>query len=131
MTVKNLQNDIISKEGYILSDGTLNLVHLLPKAYDLIVAYELKTALKDEIEGVFVNTDESEDKLSPLFRNQYYSLIKIPEKEMEEANNIWDEGIYNFFNSIAPEGYYFGNTEDDGACIGWFKCEEEEENNGE
>lgn len=130
MSIKQLQKDIRKEEGYILSDGTLNLTHLLPKAYDLIVNYNMqsKTAktIKNDIESVFTNTDKEQiNKLLPTFINQYYSEIEIPEEKQEEASYIWNEDIFNYFNNIAPNKYYFGCTEGDGACIGWFKCEED------
>jgi len=127
MSIKDLQTTIKVKEGFILSTDTLNLEHLLPSAYDLIVAYNMRTNLKEEIEKVFVNTDLEEEKLLPTFHNQFYSNIEIPEEKQEDASYLWNEDIFNYFNNISPNGYYFGNTLDDGACIGWFKVEENED----
>jgi len=128
MSIKDLQTTIKVKEGFILSTDTLNLEHLLPSAYDLIVAYNMRTELKKEIESVFVNTDkDEEEKLSPTFHNQYYSSIEIPENKKEDASYLWNEDIFNYFNNISPNGYYFGNTLGDEACIGWFKSEENED----
>ena len=129
MSIKDLQRTIRQEQGYILSDGTLNLTHLLPKAYDLMDDFNLRTNLKQEIESVFVNTDRELDKieiLKPTFYNQYHSAVEIPEEKQEDANYLWNEDIYNYFNNIAPTGYYFGSSIGDGACIGWFKCEEED-----
>ena len=127
MSIKDLQKDIRKEQGYILSTDTLNLEQLLPSAYDLIVSYNMRTNLKQEIESVFVNTDkEDEEKYLPTFHNQYYSSITIPGNKMEDASYLWNEDIFNYFNNISPNGYYFGSQEGDGACIGWFKCEEED-----
>lgn len=126
MSIKDLQKDIRKGQGYILSDGTLNLLHLLPKAYDLMLEYNMRTTLKDEIENVFTNTDEEEiEKCLPTFHNQYYSHIEIPDNKQEDASYLWNEDIFNYFNNISPSGYYFGSSEGDGTCIGWFEYEEE------
>jgi hypothetical protein len=133
MSIKDLQKDIRKNEGYILSDGTLNLTHLLPKAYDLLVGYNMQSQtakdLKKAIEGVFENVgNEQTEKYLPTFENQYFyniRLIQTNEKQ-DEASYIWNEDIFNYFNNIAPNKYYFGCSEGDCACIGWFKCENDE-----
>jgi len=129
MSIKDLQKVIRKEEGYILSDGTLNLTHLLPKAYDLILTYNLQTNLKKEIESVFVATENASNKfeVTPTYINQYYSNVEIPENKEEDVSYLWNEDIYNYFNNISPNGYYFGGSEGDGACIGWFKVEENED----
>jgi hypothetical protein len=128
MSIKDLQKDIRKKQGYIFSDGTLNLTHLLPKAYDLLVSYNMRTNLKQEIESVFTATEKANNKFEilPTFINQYYSHVEIPDNKMEDASYLWNEDIFNYFNNISPSGYYFGSSEGDGACIGWFKSEEED-----
>lgn len=128
MSIKNLQKNIRNEGGYILSDGTLNLTHLLPKAYDLITGYNMRTKLKQEIEKVFTVTDRASDKIEslPTFYNQYYSYVEITENRQENASDLWNDDIYNYFNNISPKGYYFGSSEGDGACIGWFKYSEDE-----
>lgn len=131
MSIKDLQKDIRAQQGFILSDGTLNLTHLLPKAYDLIIGYNMQSQtvkdIKKTIEEIFINTDKDQtEKLLPTFSNQFYSYIEIPNEKQEEAGYIWNEDIFNYFNSIAPNGYYFGSSEGDGACMGWFKCQNEE-----
>jgi hypothetical protein len=119
MAIKQLQADIKKGEGYILSDGTLNLQHLLPKAYDLIKGYNLKTNLKKDICSVLNHND-------PTFYNQYYGNVKLESNKEEEASYLWNEDIYNYLNNISPKGYYFGSSEGDGACIGFFRYNEEE-----
>ena len=92
----------------------------IPKAYDLLQAYNLNSNLEKDIESVFVGE-------TPTFYNQFYGNTKLNAEKQEEASYIWDEDIYNFFNEIAPDGFYFGSSEGDGACFGFFKYEEEEE----
>lgn len=119
MTKEELQKEIVEKDGIILSDGTLNIQHLLPKAYDLIQAYNLSDELEKAIEGVFVGE-------APTFYNQFYGQTILHESKREEAEYLWNEDIYNLFNNLATEGFYFGSSEGDGACIGFFKYDEEE-----
>ena len=91
--------------------------------------YELETNLIKDIEECFIATEKANNKFEayPTFYNQYHSTVKIPDEKQEDANYIWNEDLYNYFNSIAPEGHYFGSNEGDGACIGFFKSEENEE----
>ena len=103
---KDLQELIKQKGGLIFSEGTLNLTHLLPTAYDVIVEFNLSDNIKEEIEKIFSNID-SQDK-------------------EEEASYIFNEDIFNLFNDIAPEGFYFSSHPGDGACFGWWKVEDEE-----
>ena len=126
MSIKDLQKEIRQKKGIIFSEATLNPIHLLTSAYDLMVAYNMRTNLKQDIENVFTNTDQDEEKQLPTYNNQYYSRIEIPQDKQEEASYLWNEDIFNYFNNISPSGYYFGSSEGDGACIGWFKSEEED-----
>ena len=124
---KDLQELIKQKGGLIFSEGTLNLTHLLPTAYDVIVEFNLSDNIKEEIEKIFSNTDSQDnEKNLPTFNNQYYGYITITEDKEEEASYIFED-IFDLFNDIAPEGFYFGNLEGDGACFGWFVVEDEEE----
>ena len=52
---------------------------------------------------------------------------------LNEQFSMWlNEDIYAAMEEIAPEGYYFGSSEGDGACIGYWpieeECDDEEEN---
>lgn len=124
---KDLQELIKQKGELIFSEGTLNLTHLLPAAYDLIVKFNLDSNLEKDIEKVFTNTDpEDDEKNLPTYHNQYYGYIEIPKDKEEEASYIFNEDIFDLFNDVAPEGFYFGNLEGDGACFGWFVVEDEE-----
>jgi hypothetical protein len=115
---------VINNEGFVLSDGTLNLQHLLPKAYDFLKNNELNDKLRKEILSVF-DVDGVIDE--GLFAKQYYGEASIPQDKEQEANEIWNEDVFNYFMEISPKGYYYGSQEGDGACIGWFKDEESED----
>lgn len=127
MGIKQLQDTIIREEGYILSDGTLNLNDLLSKAYDVFVRYEMDDEkLKKDIISVFTLKKEIGEYES-LFVEKYYGDAEIKDDAMDDAYYIWNEDVFNFFNEIAPNGYSFGSSEGDGALIGWFKYDEEED----
>lgn len=121
MSKKDLQRDICKKGGLILSDGTLNLEHLLPKAHDLLRDYNINPSLRKEIRKLFVvrGWENGDD----MWTHVYHGRVRI--KDDEQASYLWNEDVYNYFNNIAPNGYYFGSLEGDGACIGWFKYHED------
>ena len=119
MTLQEFQELIIKDEGVCFSDGTLNLRHLLPKAYDLFNEVDIEPDLRSEIKGLFIGEE-------PTFYNQFYGDSVLNHTKEEEASYLWNEDIYNLFNEIAPEGFYFGSNEGDGAYIGWFKVDENE-----
>jgi hypothetical protein len=141
MTMEQLKQEIIKDDGYILSDGTLNLKHLFPKAYDLIMGYDLVNEsniehdkaiqLCSDILTWFKSTDEEEEinPESSLFMQQYWGYIELKDEHEHGGNyspwELWDE-ICNYFCEISPDDFYFGSNEGDGACIGWFKYEYEE-----
>lgn len=132
MSKQQLHEDILKNEGYILSDGTLNLKHLLPKAYDLLNYYELGAELRADILTCFKPAEGVEiDPRQSLFLYQYYSEVELDEEKQEEANYIWNEDVYNMFNFLSPDGYSFGSSEGDGACIGWFRWFDEEDDEEE
>lgn len=121
MSKKDFQQWVKKNEGYILSDGTLNLTHLLAKAHDFIVNFRIKTPLKKEIASLFKGIENE----SCILNKVYHSETHILEEKMEEANAIWNEDVFYFLNEIAPNGYSFGSSDGDGALIGWFSYSEE------
>jgi hypothetical protein len=133
-SVEKLQSEITVRGGFILSDGTCNLRHLLPKAYDLLNAIETKQELRTAILSCFDFGEYTFDtENASLFMAQYhdYCELKSDSEKLIQACELWNEDVFHYFNSIAPDGYYFGSNEGDGACFGWFKLEDEEEYNDE
>jgi hypothetical protein len=124
--VEHFQSIVKSYGGFILSDGTCNLQHILPKAYDLLEGMEANEELRASILTCFNIEDMEYVESHGLFMSQYHGEATIQESAYESASYVWNEDVYNYFNNIAPSGYYFGSSEGDGACIGWFKIEEEE-----
>lgn len=125
MAKKDFQKFVRENEGFILSSGTLNLAHLLAKSYDHIRNNSLNAkTLQDDILSVFKGVDDF-DKNESLTSKVYYSECEIDNDLEINANEIWNEDVYNYFSSLSPNNYYFGSSEGDGALIGWFKLEEE------
>jgi len=135
MAIKDFQKTVRSFGGYVLSDGTCNLQHLLPKAFDLIRHYNLRGQAVRIAHNIvtsfrFEEGYEFDPKHSGLFAAQYHGHATLIEDDFVciEVNNwLWGESVCDFFNHIAPSGYYFGTSEGDGACYGWFKVEDDRE----
>lgn len=116
MGKKDLQKDIRHNGGLILSDGTLDISYLLAKAYDLMSHYNLRTNFYSEIVETLNATKLSIPRLTT---EVYYGRAKVSKDKEEYAYMLWED-ITNYFQEIAPSGYYFGASEGDGACIGWW-----------
>lgn len=95
--------------GYVISEGTLNDYDILLKVEDFLSTLE-----------------------DPEARD-WYLLCKVNEifKPSDNDNVAWYEEQLSFFmedlwyylNSIAPDGCYYGASEGDGACFGFFSME--------
>lgn len=126
--LNQFHEEVVGNEGWILSYDTLQIDTLLAKSYDLLVGLEENEKLQKEILEVFVLDDDNfEESHTSLNHDRFYGLAHVHEQKMDDAHYIWNEDIYNYFNEISPNGYYFGSNVGDGACIGWFKFEEEGE----
>ena len=129
MGVKEFQADVRNNGGFILSDGTLEVVVLLCKAHDLMASYDIdcskgrgKSLRKYILKALGLPASDRE-RVS-AFEAYYYGRIQ-PKASMEELEYLWNEDLFNMFNTISPKGYYFGSHPGDGACIGWFKVEDD------
>ena len=100
------QNKLTAKEGLIISEATLKTSDLLDAAYSVLFPNGLNTELCHEIE-IIINGGTSTDI--------DYGKLR------DDAEYMWNETIFNYFNEICPDGYYFGPSEGDGACIGFFR----------
>jgi hypothetical protein len=121
MAKKDLQKLIRKHEGLILSDGTLKTESLLATAYDCIVDFNMREGelLKDIAKAINLK-----DGLVRAQTADYHGHLSITDEE--EASYLWNEDVFNKFNELAPKGYYFGSSDGDGACIGFFKAEGDE-----
>lgn len=109
---------IIQEDGCIISEGTHNIDHLLSAVYSHLTVNNLNETLRDKIREVFEGDE-------PFNRAVYQNRCHIPEDKQMVADYLFNEDVYQYFNLIAPDGYYFGTLEGDGACFGWFKSPEE------
>lgn len=121
LTKENLVREIIVSEGMVVSTDTLNVADLLTTYYQLIQDYNLSDEMAKTIRVFF---DEE-----PTVINYFYSKCHLLSEKEEEAQMFLNEELFDFLSDIAPDGYYFGNTEGDGACFGFFKYKEEEREN--
>ena len=118
LTKENLVREIIAEEGLIISEATLNIADLLTTYYDLIRDYNLSDEMAKTIKGFF-------DK-EPTVTNYFYSRCKLLSEKEEEAQMFLNEDLFDFLSDIAPDGFYFGSAEGDGACFGFFRGEKDE-----
>ena len=116
-SITELQKDITERNGLIFSTDTLKIDDLLTSVYSFLKAREINQYLQDTIAEIF--TEE------PTNENYCYCRTELKPETEDEASYILNKTVWNFFNEIAPDGYYFGNTEGDGSCFGWFLLEEE------
>jgi hypothetical protein len=131
MAKKDFQKKVRQDGGYILSDGTLNEEHLLAKAYDFIKGWNVKSEIPSHIIEVYkFDEDYQPQKGDDISMRElvYWGRAELKDdtKSMDSISWLWNETIFKFFNEISPNGYIFGSSEGDGACIGWFKYDEEE-----
>lgn len=129
MSKKELQRNIKRNGGYIFSDGTLNVEHLLSRAHRHMTYHNLRTSLISRIENVFGYRDSKETKMvrdTGLHLLVQFGHIGLNNDydTMEMANDTWYD-VCNYFDSIAPKNYYFGSQEGDGSLIGFWEVEQE------
>jgi len=93
--------------------------------------------------GLVVSTDtlRDEDLVSafyhalscdPIYERKAWKLVQeyleaVEKRDAELCNWILSEDFFEMMNEAAPIGYYFGVSEGDGACFGFWKSEEEED----
>ena len=109
MARSNLQRLIRNRKGLVISEATHRVSDLLEAAYAVIKRFELQPDFKSDL---FVLACKGEDELNHG-------------DSREKASDMWNQEIVDYFNMIAPRGYYFGTHEGDGACFGWFKVTKE------
>ena len=126
-----LAEAIKKQDGYILSVDTLRVEDLLVKFMDFLDVWGLKDSKAKEFRVdlplMFEPGDRAEDNFTmsearSLGYNfcKVYNKIKLKPECEEEASYYWNEDIFNYLNNIAPNNYYFGSSEGDGSCIGFF-----------
>jgi hypothetical protein len=127
MAKKDLQKEIRNREGLIISEGTLKIDDLLAVAHDILAEYKIQpTKLKKDIFSVFRGKGQEMPENLGLQMPLFWDEIEIRPSKQEDAQWLWHDEVFDKFNDIAPKGYYFGSSDGDGACIGFFKAEGDE-----
>ena len=95
--------------GYlIVSEGTLNPEQLIPTFLSFLSDYVEDREEEQEIVGYY---------------KEYEEMTK---KADYEGIAEFCDFLYDELQDIAPENAYFGSSEGDGACIGYWMIEENE-----
>lgn len=94
----------------IVSEGTLNPEHLIPAFLSFLSDY--------------VEDREEEKELEELHAEfEKYAAMEYFEGRTHMTELLY-EAIWYMMEEIAPENAYFGSSEGDGACIGFWMVEE-------
>ncbi len=104
--VKRFQDYISNDEGMVVSCDTLKTSDLLKKFAGIVYHYRLP----------FPNLRDLD-----LLMEEYSDQLD----EIENANEVLHE-LFDYFEDIAPTGFYFSSQEGDGACFGFWKYSEED-----
>jgi hypothetical protein len=109
----DIQGKIQASNGLIISEGTLKTEDLLSSIYEFLKSNNLNEGLQVQIKEVFDN--------EPTANNLFHSLAKIQVGKEAAADYLYNETCFHYLNCICPDSYYFGSSEGDGACIGFFE----------
>lgn len=131
MSKEELMQGIKDGEGLVISDATHRLDHLLSAAIDLLEVYEITDnpfsyihpqSFTKQLRGLFRTTEgyTETDIEGAAYVNTYYGYWEI--KDESEAWLYW-EAVFDLFQDLSPDGYYFGTHEEDGSSFGWFPTE--------
>lgn len=109
-----------------ISSGTLNPAHLIPAFLDELARL-----------GREVTLGPSEQAALRLLSKQaairvlYESDLPLPDRDLtdQEWQTVYEltDRLWDALDDAAPDGYWFGTAEGDGACFGFWTVEEEEE----
>lgn len=107
-----MYNVELSDYGYlVVSDGILNPEYLIPTFISFLSDY--------------VETEEEETSLKELHAEfRRYAAIEYYEGS-EYMAELYDV-VFSMMEDITPENAYFGGSEDDPACIGFWMIGENE-----
>ena len=92
----------------VVSTDTLRTDHLVNAFAGIVNRYNLNAKLIEEVIEFMID-----------------DFGEPTEDDLEEENFLL-ERLFETLEEAAPEGYYFGSQEGDGACFGYWSIEEEE-----
>jgi hypothetical protein len=92
---------------------------LVPIFLDYLDGFEGFTDLIVETEATFNHMIDLEQEKS-YWKNEEWI------KASDYLNYLVYERVFDALNNVSPQGFYFGASEGDGACFGFWKAEEEE-----
>ena len=104
----------VELDGYgflIVSDGTLNPEHLIPVFISFLSDYVEDREEEKELEELYTEFER-------CAAMEYYEGREF----MAELYDV----VFSMMGNIAPDGAYFGSSEGDGSCIGYWMIEENE-----
>lgn len=104
--------------GLVFSEGTLNVAELLCESYTFLKTFNMSKQLRNGISFMF--------NKEPTSGNYFFGKVTLKVDEYE-ASEYLNESVFDYFNEVAPKGFYFGTLEGDGSCFGWWKDFEAEE----
>ena len=118
--------NILQENGNIVSDGVLDLEVLLTKFHDYILINDLDRSILKEIENLYEINDIHFSVSGLLNTSRYFGKAYFKEGLNNYSDEVIEvfENVENYLNSLSPKGYYFGSSEGDGACIGYFQMED-------
>lgn len=96
----------------VVSDGTLKPEDLIPK---------------------FLNALKHDETAHSKFLKDYPEILEIQSWDDvdDETKSMLVDELTDALNGIAPEGYFFGASEGDGACFGFWKVDPDESKKSE
>lgn len=125
MSRSDLARRIVNNKHLIFAHKPLPVEDLLAKAHDLILDYKLRDAkeLLSAIRSCFglpasVNR-RLELNLSVALSRGLVGLSLDPAWR-EYATWLWEHKASAFLHELAPAGYYFGLSDTNPSCMGWF-----------
>lgn len=99
----------------------------LPIDYACMVVSERTHKPKDIVENMN-NFLKALENYFPIFLLHEWNILYqefIWAAVQENKDIILWEDMFDFFEKIAPIGYYFGVHDGDGSCYGFWKCSDE------
>jgi len=113
--MNRLAHKITKSGGLVVSEGTLLTQDLVPKFLHVLSELSPEAYAQMQTPGCGFQAVPSyalEDKDSEWW-------------DSEECSTLLNETLWDALNEHAPEGFWFGSYEGDGACFGFWLIEEE------